>query len=105
GRDWGNRRSPEGRRRRGFDLDGYELTGLRGAREVDGGVPARAAAEPAFVRPAGTLDKHLLDPSDPLLVPCLRNSLDDLDQPLDPLVLELVGHLVGHLRGFGAVAR
>ena len=58
----------------------------------------------ARVGPARPLDEHLLDPSDPLGIALGRDALDDLDQPLEPLVLHGLGHLVGHRRRVGARA-
>ena len=50
------------------------------------------------------LDQHLLDRADALGVPLRGDPLHDLDQSLEPLVLDLVGHLVGQRGRLGAVA-
>ena len=43
------------------------------------------------------LDEHLLDGADALGVPLGGDPLHDLDEALEPLVLDLVGDLVGQL--------
>ena len=89
---------PERGRGGAVDQDVDELARLGVAGEVDRDVAARAAAQQAVVRPARTLDEHLLDGADALGVSLGGDALDDLDEPLEPLVLDLLGHLVGHRR-------
>src|SRR6266702_7900333 len=94
-------------RRRGgrVDLDRDELSSGRSAGEVDGRVPSRAATQEARISPARALDEHLLDPPDTLGVAGGRRTLDDVDQALDPLLLDLLRHLVGKHSSFGSRAR
>ena len=73
--------------------------------EVDGRVPPRPAAQERRIRPARPLDQHLLDETDALLVPFVRDALDDLDEPLDPVALDLVRNLVRHRGRLGAGTR
>ena len=54
---------------------------------------------------AWPFDEHFLDASNALAVPLRGQALDDLDEPLDPLALDVVRHLVGHRCGFGARTR
>ena len=68
------------------------------AGEVDRHVAARAAAQERRVGAAGALDEHLLDGADALGVPLGGDPLHDLDEALEPLVLDLVGDLVGQRR-------
>ena len=51
------------------------------------------------------LDEHLLDPADARLVPLARDRLHDVDEPLDPFALHLVGDLVGHRGRLGFLPR
>src|SRR4051812_25652031 len=88
----------EGRRRRAFDPDVDQVTCGGGPGEVDGRVPPRPAAQERRVRPARPLDEHLLDETYALLVAIVRDPLDDLDEPLDPLALHLLRNLIGHRR-------
>ncbi len=44
---------------------------------------------------ARPLDEHLLDPADALGVPLGGDALDGVDEPLDPLALDVLGHLFG----------
>ena len=76
--------------------------GDRRAGEVHRRVAARAAAQERGIGPARPLDEHLLDAADPLGVPRGGDALHDLDQALDALALDLLGHLVGHRRRLGA---
>src|SRR5207249_1660302 len=49
---------------------------------------------------ARALDEHLLEEPDPAGVLLGRDSLDDLDQPLETRVLYAVSNLVGQARSF-----
>src|SRR5262249_28385453 len=95
----------EGRRRGVFDPDLSESPRCGRAREDDRRVPPRAAAQERRIGPARALDEHLLDPADPGSVPPPRDPLDDLDQPLDPFALDVLGHLVRQRRSLRALAR
>src|SRR4051794_19048842 len=95
----------ERRRGGGLDRDRHELPGLGRAAEVDGRVAPRAAPQHGRVRAARALDEHLLDPTDALAVARLGDSLDDLDQALDPLALHVLGELPVHRGGLGALPR
>ena len=97
-------RAAQRRRRRSLDRHVDEVACLRRAGEHHGRVPARAAAQERLVGPALPLDEHLLDPPDALGVALGRDALHDLDEPLEPLVLDRLGHLVGHRRRVGAAA-
>src|SRR5580765_2238517 len=92
-------------RRGGLDRDRHQLPGLRSAGEVDGRVAAGAAAQDVGVGTARAFDEHLLDTADALAVASLGDTLDDLDQPLDPIALDLLRHLLVHRRSLGSLAR
>ena len=79
--------------------------GARVAGEVDGRVAARPAALERRVGAARALDQDLLDGADARGVPLGRDPLHDLDEALQPLVLDLVRHLVRQRGSLGAVAR
>jgi hypothetical protein len=96
----GNRlRSGERRGGGGLDRHRNELSGRRGAGEVHGGVASRPPAQQRRVGPARPLDEHLFDAADAACIPLVRDALDDLDEPLDPLVLDLLRNLIGHRGG------
>ena len=68
-----------------------------------GAVPAKLTVVFRLVRPrcnvgigsAGTFDEDFLDQPDARRVLLRRGSLDDLDEPLESLVLHLVRYLIG----------
>ncbi len=95
----------EGGRGRLLDQHVDELAGACLAGEVDRRVPARPPAQHRLVGPRRPLDEHLLDAADPLGVPLRREPLGQLDEPLQPLDLDLVGDLPGQLGRLGALAR
>src|SRR6185503_1321874 len=97
-------RAGEGRRRRAHDGDRDDLAGNGFAAEVDRGVPACPASQELGLGPAWAFDKHLLDHPDTAGVPLRGDPLHDLDQLLDALALQLVGHLLRHCGRLGARA-
>ncbi len=82
-----------------------ELAGRRRPREVDGLVRARAPAQHGRVGAARPLDEHLLHRPAQRGVARRGVVLDTLDQALDALLLDRIGHLVVHAGGVGAAAR
>ena len=104
-RDGGREPAAQGRRGGALDQHGHELAGRGVAAEVHRRVATRPPAQHRGVGAARALHEHLLDPAHALLVPRVRASLHDVDQPLDPLALDLLGHLVGHRGRVGALAR
>ena len=74
------------------------LPGAPSPGEIDGRVAARAAAQHRGVRPARAFDEHLLDAPDSLAVPLVRDALDDVDEPLDALLLDISGTWAGQCR-------
>ena len=88
-------RAAQRSRARRFYSDAYELACAGRAGEVDGRVPARAPSQERRVGATLPLYQHLLDSADPSLVPIACGPLHQLDQPLDPLPLDLFRHLIG----------
>src|SRR5262245_9779095 len=62
--------------------------------EVDGCVAPCSPAQQRGVRPARPLDENLLGTPDAFGVPVKRNTLDDLHEPLDAFLLDLLRNLV-----------
>src|SRR5437016_3456938 len=99
GRDARNLCPAQRRRRRPVYPHPDELTGTCRAREVDGRVPPRASAQQRRIGATRTLDEHLFDPSHSLLVPFVRDALDDVDQALDTFSLDVLRYLIRKLGG------
>src|SRR5581483_543242 len=72
------------------DLDLNEVSGRGEAIEVDDLVVGCAAPQAARIRARGTFDQHLERASDEPLSALVRAALDHLDQPLEPLHLDLM---------------
>src|SRR5689334_8004124 len=70
----------EGRGGGVVDADVDEASRRARPRKVDSGVSARPAAQDRRVRAARPFDEHLLDSTDAILVPLVRDALDDLDE-------------------------
>src|SRR5262245_18937133 len=88
-----------------MDLDCDQLAGRRIPTEVRGRVPSGPAAQERRIGTARAFDEHLLDPPDAFRVTVGGGSLRDLDQALDPLALDLLGHLVAQAGGLRAGTR
>ncbi len=95
----------ESRRRGSGDTDRHQLAGLGRPGEIHGGVAAGSTAEQRGIGAARSLDEDLFHQAHAACVSLGRDALDDLDEALDALALQLVGHLIGHRRRLSPVAR
>ena len=79
--------------------------GCESPAEVDRRVTTRPAAEKRRIGAARPLDEDLLDPTDARRVPPGGGALHDVDEPLHPLSLDVLGDLLGHVGSLGAGPR
>src|SRR3954466_13573174 len=87
------------------DLNLRVLARLGQAREVDGLVVARAAAQLGGIGARRALDQHLHRAADEALGALVRVALDRLDEALHPLTLDRVRQLPLERRRLGAAPR